>query len=616
LLSISLTQKVIINKDKSFTYDYIFPIDTNQEFIYEKAVYPLLNRLFKGYNATVLAYGQTSSGKTYTIGTCYSTLLKSSELLISNEKFSNDIGIIPRVLADLFKQIQSAQEQDDDDEEETTNYEVKVSFVEVYNEEIKDLLSYSKSNLEIREELNGCIRVVNLTELVVTDVLTTIKLLEDGSKSRVVGSTAMNEQSSRSHAIFTINLEQFKNGELIRSKFHLVDLAGSERQNKTKAEGIRFKESININLGLLALGNVISILGESGEIKSSSSSSSSNATKHVPYRESKLTRLLQDSLGGNSHTLMIACVNPSVSNLEETLNTLRYADRARKIKNKPIVNIDSKTAEIVSLRKQIDLLKNEIIVINTQAAREHFDLSSKLANLQTRLGCVEQELHDAQGRTTNDKQLFAKKILELNEKHQLEMKKFDLKEANYVNEMKQLNMKFEAAKKQWLNEKDKELNLLAETLDLKLNEEYTKIMISHRDSMSQLMNENELLNQKLKDLIIINNNNNNKQRVAITKESSSQCNLINSDNDNELIDRLKYEIKLLKQLVTNKDEYYEQDINRLRKKLKDNLNSSFQSYFNSDSNNQNEDNQIEELITTTTTTTTTLVIKYNNNNNE
>jgi len=612
-LSISLTQKVIINKDKSFTYDYIFPIDTNQEFIYEKAVYPLLNRLFKGYNATVLAYGQTSSGKTYTIGTCYSTLLKSSELLISNEKFSNDIGIIPRVLADLFKQIQSAQEQDDEDEEETTNYEVKVSFVEVYNEEIKDLLSYSKSNLEIREELNGCIRVVNLTELVVTDVLTTIKLLEDGSKSRVVGSTAMNEQSSRSHAIFTINLEQFKNGELIRSKFHLVDLAGSERQNKTKAEGIRFKESININLGLLALGNVISILGESGEIKSSSSS---NATKHVPYRESKLTRLLQDSLGGNSHTLMIACVNPSVSNLEETLNTLRYADRARKIKNKPIVNIDSKTAEIVSLRKQIDLLKNEIIVINTQAAREHFDLSSKLANLQTRLGCVEQELHDAQSRTTNDKQLFAKKILELNEKHQLEMKKFDLKEANYVNEMKQLNMKFEAAKKQWLNEKDKELNLLAETLDLKLNEEYTKIMISHRDSMSQLMNENELLNQKLKDLTIINNNNNNKQRVAITKESSSQCNLINSDNDNELIDRLKYEIKLLKQLVTNKDEYYEQDINRLRKKLKDNLNSSFQSYFNSDSNNQNEDNQIEELITTTTTTTTTLVIKYNNNNNE
>jgi len=573
-LSISLTQKVIINKDKSFTYDYIFPIDTNQEFIYEKAVYPLLNRLFKGYNATVLAYGQTSSGKTYTIGTCYSTLLKSSELLISNEKFSNDIGIIPRVLADLFKQIQSAQEQDDEDEEETTNYEVKVSFVEVYNEEIKDLLSYSKSNLEIREELNGCIRVVNLTELVVTDVLTTIKLLEDGSKSRVVGSTAMNEQSSRSHAIFTINLEQFKNGELIRSKFHLVDLAGSERQNKT------------------------------------------NATKHVPYRESKLTRLLQDSLGGNSHTLMIACVNPSVSNLEETLNTLRYADRARKIKNKPIVNIDSKTAEIVSLRKQIDLLKNEIIVINTQAAREHFDLSSKLANLQTRLGCVEQELHDAQSRTTNDKQLFAKKILELNEKHQLEMKKFDLKEANYVNEMKQLNMKFEAAKKQWLNEKDKELNLLAETLDLKLNEEYTKIMISHRDSMSQLMNENELLNQKLKDLIMINNNNNNKQRVAITKESSSQCNLINSDNDNELIDRLKCEIKLLKQLVTNKDEYYEQDINRLRKKLKDNLNSSFQSYFNSDSNNQNEDNQIEELITTTTTTTTTLVIKYNNNNNE
>ena len=195
------------------------------------------------------------------------------------------------------------------------------------------------------------------------------------------------------------------------------------------------------------------------------------------------------------------------------------------------------------------------------------------------------------------------------------MKKFDLKEANYVNEINKLNMKFEAAKKQWLNEKDRELNLLAETLDLKLNEEYTKIMIGHRDSMNQLINEKELLNQKLNDLI--NNNNNNKPKVTITKvESSSQCNLINNNNNNndELIDKLKCEIKLLKQLVTNKDEYYEQDINRLRKKLKDNLNSSFQSYFNSDANNQNEDNQIEELITTTTTTTTTLVIKYNNNN--
>ena len=132
------------------------------------------------------------------------------------------------------------------------------------------------------------------------------------------------------------------------AKFHFVDLAGSERQSKTKAEGLRLKEGININMGLLALGNVISVLGEENP---------TNRVRHVPYRESKLTRLLQDSLGGNSHTVMIACVSPADSNMEESLNTLRYADRARKIKNKPILNIDPQTAELVSLRQQVQELK-------------------------------------------------------------------------------------------------------------------------------------------------------------------------------------------------------------------------------------------------------------------
>lgn len=148
---------------------------------------------------------------------------------------------------------------------------------------------------------------------------------------------------------------------ITRSKFHLVDLAGSERQSKTKAEGLRLKEGININLGLLALGNVISILGEDNP-------------KHVPYRESKLTRLLQDSLGGNSHTVMLACVSPADSNLEETLNTLRYADRARKIKNKPIVNIDPQTAEVMRLRQENQELKSKLIQATGGAGLINVDL--------------------------------------------------------------------------------------------------------------------------------------------------------------------------------------------------------------------------------------------------
>lgn len=270
------------------------------------------------------------------------------------------VGVIPRVLTDLFGRIEDEQRQ------KGTRYTVKVSLIEVYNEEIKDLFacvnnknvtSGNQEPLNIREE-NNSIRVTNLSEIAVNNALATIQLLEKGSSMRVVGGTAMNDQSSRSHAIFTISLEQIhtsteevplpaSNGatasSMIKSKFHLVDLAGSERQSKTKAEGLRLKEGININLGLLALGNVISVLGEE----------SANGPRHVPYRESKLTRLLQDSLGGNSHTVMIACVSPADSNMEETLNTLRYADRARKIKNKPIVNVDPQAAELVLLRQQV-----------------------------------------------------------------------------------------------------------------------------------------------------------------------------------------------------------------------------------------------------------------------
>lgn len=359
-------QQVILGKDKAFTYDYVFSQLSPQVEVYETAVQSLLGALFNGYNATVLAYGQTGSGKTYSMGSGYQSLCSATSNLtpdtnlngaIISSDFDN-VGVIPRVLNDLFTRIEEEQRANKD-----AKFSVKVSFVEVYNEEIKDLFnpgctssgSTSGEPLNIREE-NNTIRVVNLSEITVTNAITTIQLLEKGSAVRVVGGTAMNDQSSRSHAIFTITLEQERGeNELIKSKFHLVDLAGSERQSKTKAEGIRLREGININLGLLALGNVISILGEDNP---------SNKVKHVPYRESKLTRLLQDSLGGNSHTLMIACVSPADSNMEETLNTLRYADRARKIKNKPIVNIDPQAAELSNLRQQVQELKAQIIQLN------------------------------------------------------------------------------------------------------------------------------------------------------------------------------------------------------------------------------------------------------------
>uniref|UniRef100_A0A8C0GN84 Kinesin family member 4A n=1 Tax=Chelonoidis abingdonii TaxID=106734 RepID=A0A8C0GN84_CHEAB len=321
-------QQVIVGNDKSFTYDFVFDPSAEQEEVFNTSVAPLIRGIFKGYNATVLAYGQTGSGKTYSMGGTYT----------ADQEHEPTVGVIPRVIKLLFQEKEQRLEWE---------FTLKVSYLEIYNEDILDLLSPSRerSQISIREDPKEGIKIVGLTERGVACARDTILCLEQGNNSRTVASTAMNSQSSRSHAIFTISIEQRKKSDKnnsFRCKLHLVDLAGSERQKKTKAEGDRLKEGININRGLLCLGNVISALGDENK-----------KGGFVPYRDSKLTRLLQDSLGGNSHTLMIACVSPADSNLEETLNTLRYADRARKIKNKPIINIDPQAAELNHLKQQV-----------------------------------------------------------------------------------------------------------------------------------------------------------------------------------------------------------------------------------------------------------------------
>uniref|UniRef100_A0A4W5QL71 Kinesin family member 4 n=1 Tax=Hucho hucho TaxID=62062 RepID=A0A4W5QL71_9TELE len=327
--------QVIVGIEKAFTYDYVFDPTTEQEEVFNSAVSPLLCGLFKGYHATVLAYGQTGSGKTFSMGGTYT----------SAQENEPTVGVIPRVVRMIFQE----REKHTDCE-----FSLAVSYLEIYNEDILDLLcpSVSKdkpSTINIREDPKEGIKIVGLTEREVFSANEMVGCLELGNSARTVGSTAMNAASSRSHAIFTITLEQRRGADKsdnVVSKLHLVDLAGSERQKKTKAEGDRLKEGISINRGLLSLGNVISALGDE-----------SKKGTFVPYRDSKLTRLLQDSLGGNSHTLMIACVSPADSNIEETINTLRYADRARKIKNKPVVNVDPRAAEMKRLKQQVQELQ-------------------------------------------------------------------------------------------------------------------------------------------------------------------------------------------------------------------------------------------------------------------
>ncbi|MPC11635.1 Chromosome-associated kinesin KIF4A [Portunus trituberculatus] len=292
------------------------------------------------YNVTVLAYGQTGSGKTHTMGTAYVPGIENSE----------GAGIIPRAVQDIFEGVASQADNE---------YLVKISFIELYKETLFDLLA-GKNNREecvvdIREDPRGGIKIVGVTEIPVTSMQETMRCLEQGALHRATGATAMNAHSSRSHAIFSMHVEQRntkKGGSVVSAKFHMVDLAGSERAKKTGATGERFREGVNINRGLLALGNVISALCEEG------------GRGHIPYRDSKLTRLLQDSLGGNSHTVMVACVSPADSNLEESLSTLRYADRARKIKNKPIINRDPQAAELAKLRQQVMQLQVQLLASN------------------------------------------------------------------------------------------------------------------------------------------------------------------------------------------------------------------------------------------------------------
>ncbi|KAE8616161.1 hypothetical protein XENTR_v10008734 [Xenopus tropicalis] len=391
--------QVVLGKDKAFTFDYVFDIDSRQEEIYMQCTEKLIEGCFEGYNATVFAYGQTGAGKTYTMGTGF-------DVNISEEEH----GIIPRAVTHLFRRIEEKKQFALEQGLPPPDFKVNAQFLELYNEEVLDLFDTTrdidarnkKSNIRIHEDSSGGIYTVGVTTRNVSSETEMIQCLKIGALSRTTASTQMNVQSSRSHAIFTIHLcqnrvcpkidnendldnrmasesNQINEFETLTAKFHFVDLAGSERLKRTGATGERAKEGISINCGLLALGNVISALGDK-----------SKKATHVPYRDSKLTRLLQDSLGGNSQTVMIACVSPSDRDFMETLNTLKYANRARNIKNKVMVNQDRTSQQINALRNEIARLQMELMeyktgkrIIDEEGVESINDMFHENAMLQT-----------------------------------------------------------------------------------------------------------------------------------------------------------------------------------------------------------------------------------------
>ena len=315
------SKQIVIGKDRGFNFDFSFDGDTPQEQVYDACCSQLVSGCFEGYNGTVFAYGQTGSGKTFTMGTACTTET------VSGDENAADLGIIPRAVAHIWDTMAVRNKQGE-------IVSISVEMLEIYNEEVRDLLhpETPAKAIAVRETPDGGIRVMGVRAESVLTMQQVFKHLENGAAARTTGSTLMNEHSSRSHAIFSLLVEHqlSKFDDVTRAKLHLVDLAGSERAKKTGAVGVRFAESVHINQGLLALGNVISALGDHARGR--------NNRTHIPYRDSKLTRMLQDSLGGNARTCMLACVSPADSCFEETLNTLKYASRARNIKNKPVVN--------------------------------------------------------------------------------------------------------------------------------------------------------------------------------------------------------------------------------------------------------------------------------------
>ncbi|XP_006867189.1 PREDICTED: kinesin-like protein KIF7 [Chrysochloris asiatica] len=311
--------RVTLGRDRHFGFHVVLAEDAGQEAVYQACVQPLMEAFFEGFNATVFAYGQTGSGKTYTMGEASVASLHEDEQ-----------GIIPRALAEAFKLI---------DENDLLDCLLHVSYLEVYKEEFRDLLEVGTASrdIQLREDDQGNVVLCGVKEVDVEGLDEVLSLLEVGNAARHTGATHLNRLSSRSHTVFTVTLEQRGRAptrlprsaasQLLVSKFHFVDLAGSERVLKTGSTGERLKESIQINSSLLALGNVISALGDS-----------QRRSGHIPYRDSKITRILKDSLGGNAKTVMIACVSPSSSDFDETLNTLNYASRAQNIRNCATIN--------------------------------------------------------------------------------------------------------------------------------------------------------------------------------------------------------------------------------------------------------------------------------------
>ena len=372
-------------RSHTFTFDRIFGERASQQQVYDHAAKPVVEQVLGGFNATICAYGQTGSGKTHTM-----------------EGAPGDEGIIARAIREVFEHIAQRQGH-------AHKFLVRASYLQIYNEVVSDLLKEDRTHLAIREDERKGVYVEGLSEWIVRSPDEILSLMAAGARARATGATLLNEQSSRSHAVFTLVVEQSQqlqgDGEegegegeggrhrVLSAKLNLVDLAGSERVRESGARGARLKETQHINLSLSALGNVIAAL-----------TSGDGARSHVPYRDAKLTRLLEDSLGGNCKTTVIANLSPAPECFNESLSTLKFTQRAKRIKNRAHVNedFDKRTLlrryekELARLRSALENQRQQVVssqleVLQNERLRARQNHEAAQRQLEGQLSALSEE---------------------------------------------------------------------------------------------------------------------------------------------------------------------------------------------------------------------------------
>ncbi|KAM0675632.1 hypothetical protein GVAV_001000 [Gurleya vavrai] len=555
ILDLFLPHRVTLAQ-KSFTFDYVHDSQTTHEQIFKRSIASLIDSFFNSFNCTVFAYGQTGSGKTYTMGISIEALdiFESNDIIFS--------GVVPDSLKYIFN---NKKEED----------KFFCSLIEVYNEEVIDLLSDYRTVLSLRQ-VNGETNISGSKEILIENLNDAVNVLKKGLLERTVKSTKMNIFSSRSHAIYTIILHKKTDEKTRVSKFTFVDLAGSERMKRTEAQGTTAKESISINGGLLALSNVITAL--------------SKKSKFIPYRDSKLTRILQHGLGGNSETLMLANISGSAKDTNETFNTLKYANRATNICNdiKKGIEIDIGRMGVIDLKKEILRLKgenNELKkVIKGKSKNTEEERNLELFNENNKL---REEIRKSR---ENFKNLINENNIIKNDKKNVE-NNFEKMKTEYnnicqeFNKLKNVENNFEKMKTEYNN----------------ICQEFNKLKIENNQKnieLQEIFKKNNHINEQIKNYIEINQQinfeNNNLKSTNMNLNNSIQ----NFKNENL---NLRYEIDKIKdENLKLKDEIHKFKEKPFKTICNDESFSQKNNSFNADSqfnlNDKNKNFSFKTLI--------------------